>query len=1289
MSDPASFDWRGWYERFSLEPTVLFEVWPLYPQVLAEQLSPALDQDKTQVAVRLGPLSDENIEALLDAAEQSPDLLQSFDHYLEVGELQAAAVLAGKLVSSREQQDIQQQRRMSRRQQQLEQEYGLARARLDKLDRDLTSLGAIAQNDAELSAARSLADTLFRLKRLGPAVDLLKSTLRPLEDKVGTRREELKRKVRELRSAAGKDQERQVSAGVLRLLSKAEAALSDGRLWLAESSLGQARVAWESGDLSHGEAPPDSDEQLAFRDDFPNVRAKQILDSFDDRGGAKSNALKAFFADWCPDDWNDGAQPGKGDPTYTIYEALRDLNSLRAQGATPFGRPRQDPWQTFLKDLFDLLGKRGLAPQSAEPISVRESKGTARGFWLTRCGKELSIPRTFLDPARLPDGLPVIIWHRPSDPLCPKPANLQNELDVRGLSKSPLLILAGEAVYSEDRDALVRAVPTGALLDERDLLQVIFCDERPEVRARHFARAIARQLPSEIASPFSEQGDVASSMFVGRHEVLTEFLNPLGPTVLYGGRKLGKSSIFRQLQREFTSKEGRQGLNIAVYVNAINVVDDTGIERTLLPQLAKNLNEQLRPWVTKQGVSALDLWIAPQSKMDCDDFANRMRDILRALPDLRLLFLIDEADSLLQYLDTPNDPAISRARRFGWTLRGLVQESGGRVDVRFAGFQEISRAAQSPSGPFYNFRAGRPQLALTVLEAKEARQLVMEPLQLLAASFGDESLVDFVLGVTGQHPALIQEFCRRLYQRIRTRGHTLTITEEDVQSVWQDAEFRKSVVRAVHLNVETRNTKSEKILRLLLYLWVRETMAPSQRYPQLPLVCQPAELYQLMSRTFGAQSVERQVKLSELDNYLSDLATLGVLEKTGRGYVFRYRYFASLLYYDYLGGQLGDSYLAEQWQGIVNHKDEPPRLQIQVQDGLSVSPFTRSDHAQLEQPQQRVRLVVGSPGTGKSEFFRSLANRRVDIAEPSVDVRIIEATNLPLEALRGKLSEAMGLEPVASSWQQLADQAASHWALKRRSVLTVVDGVDHLARDERWPLLSWPTTDRTSEDEGLLAMLARLTRNSEMSLGFALVGSFSLARLWVEAQALLADSSAVLATQRLGRMELDAWFETARLVATPDVKAQVWELTNGDWRLLSALRGWLKHKKSEEPDPKRIGEFGDALRKSLDSKTFPELLSTLSKYDDRARKTLKALGSLAIELGNDLTDTDWAEWLADRFESSLDEHRTWSTRDWLIEMGALQILQEVTSKPGSNGDETIVSVPTKDTWFRLVTDTYV
>jgi hypothetical protein len=74
-----------------------------------------------------------------------------------------------------------------------------------------------------------------------------------------------------------------------------------------------------------------------------------------------------------------------------------------------------------------------------------------------------------------------------------------------------------------------------------------------------------------------------------------------------------------------------------------------------------------------------------------------------------------------------------------------------------------------------------------------------------------------------------------------------------------------------------------------------------------------------------------------------------------------------------------------------------------------------------------------------------------------------------------------------------------------------------------------------------------------------------------------------------------------------------------------------------------------------------------------------------------VTDTEdvWADLLADHVQSKptvapVDVPR----RDWLVDLRAATLLQELPAKPSENGARDLISVPIDSLWFQLVTRTH-
>ena len=756
------------------------------------------------------------------------------------------------------------------------------------------------------------------------------------------------------------------------------------------------------------------------------------------------------------------------------------------------------------------------------------------GFWLGYCAPALALRGTFLDPVRFGDsGLPVLLWHKPRDSKSPRPSSLEHYLQREKLRDRPLLILADEEVDSEDRAALRSVTAGAALLDERDLLRIIpsssdLPSNHDPTRARqlHFAAAVSSQLPATQASPFRETGPASSGMFFGRRDVLAAFRDPVGPTILFGGRRLGKSSILHELKRQFTEDDA--GRNVGIYVDCLNA----GTTPESVLRLVQEIAEQIARFtpIVDGGARPLPFRGQFPRPNSVREFVDSLRSLLRDHPQYRILLLLDEADMLCEYLDIPPTGDLSDTQRLGWELRSLVAESQGRFDVRFAGFQEIQRTTLSTGGPFFNFRPGWSNWPLKVFQPEEAIDLLVSTLRGLAVEFSDVALIDRVLSFTGRHPALLQDLGHRLYRQIRERNSNQPwrIRAEDVDAVMLNPEFRKQVVNTIHLNV-SRHTRPQRILALLLYLWVQQIMAPQAG--ETPREARTArDLFDLVGQILGLEA-QRQLDVAAIESYLGDLEVLGVLERRGQAYVFAYRAFAALLYHDYFAGGLGRQILEDAWKRIESDTQSARRLWLTTPTGHTLSPLPRETQDRLLTESGRsALLLLGPAGSGLTllaDWFGQQPHPDHPTTRPLL--KRVRLTTPDSAGLREGLLEALSLPPSADStdWLEfwaVARPRAEQVATGDEYTTVLVDTVDQLAQAEDIPLCIWDEATALSQDD-LFGLLGALTRASRGRLRFLFTGGLPTARLWIENVDTFAKTVAWFRTERLSRSELPAWLD--------------------------------------------------------------------------------------------------------------------------------------------------------------------
>ncbi len=1277
LSVAVPLDWESWRESFDLPAHALWSTGAAFPAIAA---------NAGQEGV---PITAELLLAL-DAPPTAPPLEQ-FMRYLDDGELAAASALLP--IAADEAHDTETlQQRLAARREELELEYSRTSAATKAAQDRLVALGERALEDSAFAAGIHAAMAQRESGRLGECLRLLRDYEATLLAAVGELRNHLTSDLARLREdAAGSTTPLREALDAQ--LGRAEEYLHGGYDELAASAVRNARAMLETRSAAPI-APPERDEYYRLRDDFPaQIRAHHLV-NWVERGEQPHltgmGSWENFARGWLPPEWVPG-----GKPDDQVYAAVLRLS--RAHRAVPFAK--DSTWQNLLKDLFDLLGRRGEQPNTVEEMLAKvvfETQHRPRvGFWLGWCAPTLALRGTFLDRQRIGErGLPVLIWHRPRQGKGPKPSSLELHLRSKTLLQRPLLVLADEPVEREDGLALRRVAQNAALLDENALLRIILsastlspAHDATRMRQLAFAAAVSSQFPAAQASPFTESGAAPSGMFFGRGDVLRDLRDPNGPTVLYGGRRLGKSSILHELRRLFVDED--RAHNVGLYVDCSNA----GMTADSVVQLARRLTEQLRAYEPPtSGVTLPPFRHHLSEPGDVSAFLAMLERLLRAFPQHRLLLLLDEADTLCAYLNVLNTPEFTSEQRLGWGLRGLVADFPGRFDVRLAGFQEIQRTTASPDGPFFNFRTGTTSLPLKVFPPPEASDLLVSTLRGLAVEFATPALVDRLLEFTGRHPALLQEVGRRLYGQVRDR-HLLPpwrISAEDVDAVMLDPGFRKSVVNMIHLNV-SRPTRAQRTLALLLYLWVQQIMAPEGG--ERPRETRSArDLFDLVGRLLGA-AAQRQLDVATIESYLGDLEVLGVIERRGAAYAFAYRAFATLLYHDYFAGGLGRQTIRDAWERLAEETSLTPRALLPTPDGHTLSPLPREGQDRLVGELARTPvLLLGPAGSGLS-LVGDWAGRQPPPHHPAARPRVAQvAAGTTADELRAGLAEALGLANGAD-WVTFAGAAgnlADAQAAGGDFTTVLIDGIDGLAASDEVPLFFWEHEEVLGHAH-VFDLVGALTRRARGRLRFLFTGGLPTARLWVDNADAFVDALGRLRTERLSAAELPAWLEAKRLIV-PDGEAlaRIWGTTGGDWRLLHALEGWLRQTRGGEgaieTDEAEVARFAAAVR---DPETRARALPGLAlRLADPDLAGLRAVVRAARD--NDMAAgplTDWREACALTAETDTGLP-DWPPMRWETELRALALLGEIgeTVSLGARTGEasSTLTVRQDDPWLALL-----
>ena len=581
--------------------------------------------------------------------------------------------------------------------------YELAK-KLDEQDR-LAMPTDLVQH---LDEARQAATDFHDRQRFGAAVERLWSATERAQQHLMTVRATVRREAEEIRGSKAAREDLYVTA--LMFVEHALTQLQRDELHLALENCRMAKTIL----LGHG----GSTEPLASRTppfqpcgpcDFSLPTVLAFLK--DSTGPHVPKALSEKAARWNLLEMWHQQYPQESKNRVPLLATLQSYQIAAKSGDTR-------PWMEFLQSFMRCLGWSEMI--MAEPKNLG---GTSHYLELPR---GISCRGSFL--AQQKDPLIAVFWRNPH---LNQPKNLQEALKGVGLQDRLGVVIVTGVLPSTLQRTLAKACPKLALLDERRILAIL-AGRNWEERVQRLANAMSVQLPPAVANPFKSAGAVNTGMFFGRTRHKDELLNQ-GPSIVYAGRRLGKTSLLREVERAF--EERRRGQNVAVYVEATAHSSQPaavlgGIMTALSePEYGKRWRNDPKLLAAQGGFAAYLHKDRPEK------FRDDMLSLCRGFPDHNFLVIIDEADLFCERLAEPQSGIWERD--IGWMLRGIVEQSKGRIDFLFAGYQQVYRAAVKLNGPFYNFRKGHSTpLVLEVMAQDEARELVELPLGISGMTFG-------------------------------------------------------------------------------------------------------------------------------------------------------------------------------------------------------------------------------------------------------------------------------------------------------------------------------------------------------------------------------------------------------------------------------------------------------------------------------------------------------------------------------------------------------------------------
>lgn len=335
------------------------------------------------------------------------------------------------------------------------------------------------------------------------------------------------------------------------------------------------------------------------------------------------------------------------------------------------------------------------------------------------------------------------------------------------------------------------------------------------------------------AHPYSADGSsVPREMFFGRQNELAELRTMQSLGVLYGGRRLGKSSLLKQIESEVNNVKG----DVAIYMQMDGFIGESHV---------------LYAWreVAKALASAGVIESLPGSLRSWGEIRDWVQDQLtkpgKAHHSCYILF--DEADTLMGYelALRSNEPGFIR------TFQQMVEAIQSKFHIRYVitGLHNLARMTAESNSAL----AKAKTIALEPFNSSDdilrGIQLVTKPLGALGFFFaqGREDLPLQIMSVCNFYPAFIQVYCKKLlahmYNKRRVDEAYTYIDVADLDAVEKDNELLSELQTkfSYTLHLDKRYQGIALILADVYYAEIENgkneglTVAEIQEYTQIAL----------------------------------------------------------------------------------------------------------------------------------------------------------------------------------------------------------------------------------------------------------------------------------------------------------------------------------------------------------------------------------------------------------------------------------------------------------------------
>lgn len=323
---------------------------------------------------------------------------------------------------------------------------------------------------------------------------------------------------------------------------------------------------------------------------------------------------------------------------------------------------------------------------------------------------------------------------------------------------------------------------------------------------------MATAIPFSYCQPYVVESVhmMPPEIFIGRKDELLKIEQASGVNLIYGGRQLGKSALFKKAQADIDGRQGQRAVRVD-----IKDLDCASAARRLSAEL-------------------IDLNITPDAPVTedwdvlCRNIKRRLRSEEEEIP--YFLLMLDEADRFI-------DDCAKHGYRPLVALKDVQQSLPGQFKYVLAGLHNIVKFNRQVALGNNSVITHLPSLKITPFHTPEAQELLTVPLSYLGFSLPSKVTVSQILATCNYFPGLIQLYAKKLIESIRAADYAgydikktppYVVSDEHLRRVMADKEFVDQIYEKFEITLKLDQDQGSLYYPLTLLIGWMYSVAPSK-----------------------------------------------------------------------------------------------------------------------------------------------------------------------------------------------------------------------------------------------------------------------------------------------------------------------------------------------------------------------------------------------------------------------------------------------------------------------------